>query len=105
MAIRVAEHVRGVLENRRNIKGFNFRPSLFQYMGHTYAGPIVGATPDGRKAEEPLAHGMNPMHGRNKNGITSTARSFCKIDFRKYQGGSFQVELDPSFFPQDKSRG
>jgi len=74
-------------------------------MGHTYAGPIVGATPDGRKAEEPLAHGMNPMHGRNKNGITSTARSFCKIDFRKYQGGSFQVELDPSFFPQDKSRG
>jgi formate C-acetyltransferase len=105
MAIRVSEHVREVLEGKRNIKGFPFRPSLFQFMGHTYAGPMMGATPDGRRAAEPLAHGMNPMHGRNKQGITATANSFCKLDFRKYQGGSFQIELEPSFFPPDRPRG
>ena len=104
MAVQVSEHVREVLEARRNIKGFCFRPSLFQFMGHTYAGPIVGATPDGRTLEEPLAHGMNPMHGRNREGITATAQSFCKLDFAKYQGGSFQIELDPSFFPADYPR-
>jgi formate C-acetyltransferase len=95
IAVRVAEHIRFTLENKRNIKGFHFRPSLFQFMGHTYAGPFMGATPDGRKAEEFLAHGMNPMHGRNVLGISATANSLCKIDLSRYQGGSLQIELDP----------
>ncbi|NOR75082.1 MAG: hypothetical protein GQ525_07970 [Draconibacterium sp.] len=98
MAIQVAEQVREVLESKKNNKGFNYRPSLFQYMGHTYAGPMLGATPDGRLAKEPLAHGMNPMHGRNSNGIANTVNSFTKLDFAKYQGGSFQIELTPDFF-------
>lgn len=98
MAIKVSENVREILESKRNNKGFCFRPSLFQYMGHTYAGPMMGATPDGRKAAEPIAHGMNPMHGRNKNGIGATIDSFTKLDFTKYQGGSFQIELTPNFF-------
>lgn len=95
-AVRVAEHIRVTLENKRNIKGFHFRPSLFQFMGHTYAGPFMGATPDGRKAEEFLAHGMNPMHGRNTEGISATANSLCKIDLSRFQGGSLQIELDPA---------
>ena len=98
MAVRVSEQVREVLESKRNNKGFCFRPSLFQFMGHTYAGPMMGATPDGRLAGEPLAHGMNPMHGRNRNGIAATVNSFTKIDFSKFQGGSFQIELTPGFF-------
>ncbi len=105
MVLKVSDHIRDVLESKINIKGFPFRPSLFQYMGHTYAGIFVGATPDGRKAEEPVAHGNNPMHGRNTRGITSTMRSFCKIDYTKFQGGSFQIELQPSFFPEGSRKG
>ncbi len=105
MVIRVSDHIRDVLESKINIKGFPFRPSLFQYMGHTYAGLFVGATPDGRKADEPVAHGNNPMHGRNTEGITATMRSFCKIDYTKFQGGSFQIELQPSFFPEGVRKG
>jgi formate C-acetyltransferase len=74
-------------------------------MGHTYAGQFVGATPDGRKADEPVAHGNNPMHGRNTQGMTATVRSFTKIDYAKFQGGSFQVELQPSFFPAGVRKG
>lgn len=96
--IRVADNIRETLEEQRNIKGFNFRASLFQYMGHTYAGPIIGATPDGRFAEEPIAHGCNPMHGRNTEGITATAKSLLKVPFTKYQGGSLQIEIQPKFF-------
>jgi pyruvate-formate lyase len=105
MAVRVSEQVREVLESKRNNKGFCFRPSLFQFMGHTYAGPMLGATPDGRKRREPVAHGMNPMHGRNREGMTATIRSFCKLDFVKYQGGSLQIELQPTFFPKESRRG
>ncbi len=39
---------------------------------------------------------MNPMHGRNRRGITATANSLCKVDFTKYQGGSLQIELNPA---------
>ncbi len=105
LAVMLSEHIRELLESKRNIKGFNFRPSLFQFMGHTYAGDILGATPDGRKAEEPFAHGMNPQHGRNTKGIAATMESFTSIDFSKYQGGSFQVELEPTFFGEDDNRG
>lgn len=103
--IEICTLIRTMLESKHNIKGFYFRPSLFQFMGHTYAGPMLGATPDGRLADEPLAHGMNPMHGRNNAGILQTMRSFTKIDFSEYQGGSFQLELHPSFFPIEKTRG
>lgn len=105
MYVRVADNIRNTLKEERNIKGFNFRASLFQYMGHTYAGPIVGATPDGRFAEEPVAHGCNPMHGRNTEGITATAKSLLKVPFRKYQGGSLQIELQPKFFDGKEMRG
>jgi len=105
MAVQISTNVREILESKTNIKGFHFRPSLFQFMGHTYAGLLLGATPDGRKADEPLAHGMNPMHGRNTEGILPTMRSFTKLNFAEYQGGSFQVELHPSFFPDGCKRG
>jgi formate C-acetyltransferase len=39
---------------------------------------------------------MNPMHGRNTEGISATANSLCKIDLSRYQGGSLQIELDPA---------
>lgn len=103
--IRVANNIRETLERQHNIKGFNFRASLFQYMGHTYAGPIIGATPDGRFANEPIAHGCNPMHGRNTQGITATAKSLLKVPFEKYQGGSLQIELQPKFFDGKDNRG
>ena len=105
MSVRVSEHIRDILENKRNNKGFWFRPSLFQYMGHTYAGDLLGATPDGRKASEPLAHGNNPMHGRNTEGMSATMKSFCALDYTRYQGGSFQVELQPSFFSGTEHKG
>lgn len=103
--VRVAQNIHDILEEQRNIKGFHFRASLFQYMGHTYAGPILGATPDGRFAEEPIAHGCNPMHGRNQEGITATANSLLKVPFREYQGGSLQIELQPKFFDGKENRG
>lgn len=103
--VKVSESILRTFESKRNIKGFHFRPSLFQYMGHTYAGPILGATPDGRRAEEPIAHGCNPMHGRNTEGITATAKSLIKVPFRKYQGGSLQIELQPKFFDGRERKG
>ena len=105
MFVLVAENIRETMEQLYNIKGFNFRASLFQFMGHTYAGPMLGATPDGRLAEEPIAHGCNPMHGRNVNGIIASVNSLLKVPFHKFQGGSFQIDLQPQFFDGKEDKG
>ncbi len=103
IAVMVAEQAIELLEKYKTCKGFNFRPSLFHFMGHIAGGPLIGVTPDGRKKEEPLAQGCNPMHGRNSNSITATMNSLSKLPFEKVQGGICQLEIEPSFFSGDGS--
>jgi len=105
MAKRVADLYRETLARYKNCKGFAYRPAFFSWAGHAYAGETVGATPDGRKAGEPIAQGPNPMHGRNTNGITATAKSVLMLDFKKNAGGPLQLELDPSILELEDPAG
>lgn len=52
-------------------------------------GSVLGATPDGRRAGEPLAEGgISPHQGRNRSGITATFNSVAKLDQVKLTNGS-----------------
>jgi pyruvate-formate lyase len=97
MFVRITETLAAVLGSMVNLRGQEFRASLFHFQGQV-APDIIGATPDGRLAEEYLAHGINPTLGRNVKGLLATANSMAKADQRKFQGGSLQVELQPKFF-------
>ncbi len=97
MYVRITETIAEIMDNMTNNRGQQYRASLFQFQGHT-ASEIIGATPDGRLANEPLAHGCNPTAGRNVKGLLATANSCAKVDNKKFLGGSLQVELQPSFF-------
>jgi formate C-acetyltransferase len=95
--VRVTESLARVLGSMVNLRGQEFRASLFHFQGHLNH-MAIGATPDGRLAEEYLAHGINPQVGRNNAGLLATANSIAKIDQRKFQGGTMQIELQPRFF-------
>lgn len=94
----VTHQFKEMLGNMKNCKGFAYRPSVFSWMNHVYAGPEFGATPDGRKKDEPLAQSPDPSHGKNRKGLTATARSLAKLGFEELVGGSWHLELDPSVF-------
>ncbi|OGV68595.1 MAG: hypothetical protein A3K19_11520 [Lentisphaerae bacterium RIFOXYB12_FULL_65_16] len=94
---RITETLSDVLGSMVNLRGQPFRASLFHFQGHLNPAAI-GATPDGRLADQYLAHGINPQVGRNNTGLLATANSIAKIDQRKFQGGTMQVELQPKFF-------
>lgn len=66
--------------------------------GHLMLGKQVGATPEGRRAGEPLAEGgISPHQGRNKTGVTTTFNSVAKINHLKIPGGSvFNLRISPS---------
>ena len=95
--VRIVESLEKVLSSMVNLRGQEFRASLFHFQGHVTPDEY-GATPDGRLATEYLAHGINPQVGRNTNGLSATANSIAKVNQRKFQGGTMQVELQPKFF-------
>ena len=95
--VRITESLARILGSMVNLRGQEFRASLFHFQGHLNPGEY-GATPDGRLAQEYLAHGINPQVGRSIKGLLATANSIAKVDQRKFQGGTMQVELQPKFF-------
>jgi pyruvate-formate lyase len=95
--VRICESIASVLGSMVNLRGQEFRASLFHFQGHLNP-ELYGATPDGRLAHEYLAHGINPQLGRNTEGLLATANSIARVDQRKFQGGTLQVELQPRFF-------
>lgn len=97
LLVRITDMIADVLDHTYNCRGQQYRPSLFQFQGHTMT-QVLPATPDGRYASEPLAHGCNPTAGRNTKGLLATANSLAKIHNQKFLGGTLQVELQPKFF-------
>ncbi|MBI2846837.1 MAG: hypothetical protein HYX82_03050 [Chloroflexi bacterium] len=62
---------------------------------HYWAGKVVGALPDGRKARTPLADGgVSPMAGRDTRGPTAVLNSISKLD-----GNACEVAVLNQKFP------
>lgn len=59
------------------------------------------ATPDGRRAHEPLAEGCSPAHSADKNGPTAVFKSVSKLRTDKITGG---VLLNQKMTPQILSK-
>ncbi len=69
---------------------------LYPVTAHVLFGWITGASPDGRKAGEPLADGISPVQQMDKNGPTATVKSVSAIDQKKFSNGTL---LNMRFHP------
>jgi formate C-acetyltransferase len=70
---------------------------------HVYFGSVIGATPDGRNANQPLSEGISPVQGTDRKGPTSVIRSAAKIDHIKTGGTLLNQKFAPQFFTSDSS--
>jgi len=68
------------VNGRSNTKGGVYRINLLPTTCHVYFGSVVGATSDGRKANDPLSEGMSPVQGADIKGPTAVIKSASKID-------------------------
>ncbi len=105
--VRITESLAKIMGSMVNQRGQEFRASLYSFNFHInpsspgamkIAGLEFGPTPDGRLACEHLAQGINPQMGRNTRGLLPAANSMAKVDHRKFQGGSMQIDIQPKFF-------
>ncbi len=79
--------------------GHPFHPQPFTFLDMILHGRNTAASPDGRKAGEPIAYSVSPMQGRDFNGFTALINSLCALPTIKAPGStSAIVEVDPKLF-------
>jgi formate C-acetyltransferase len=93
---RIFDAVFNAIDGRRNTKGGEYHINLLPTTVHVYFGSVLGATPDGRKAGQPLSEGISPVQGADRCGPTAVLKSVAKMDHVR-TGGTL---LNQKFTPQ-----
>ncbi|MFX0046659.1 MAG: trans-4-hydroxy-L-proline dehydratase [Candidatus Hermodarchaeota archaeon] len=97
----IFEIVYNAIDGRPNTRGGVHRINLLPTTVHIYFGKVTGATPDGRKAFEPLSEGISPVQGMDINGPTSVIKSASKIDHQRTGGTLLNQKFSPKFFSNE----
>jgi pyruvate-formate lyase len=82
--------------------GYRVVPGLFSWANAIDMGAPMGATPNGRKAGEPISHGPNPDPGFRKDGApTALAIAVAAVQPGYGNTAPMQIELDPGIYMDD----
>jgi formate C-acetyltransferase len=97
-AVRVARAFSEVVKERPTPRGHLLIPGLFSWALNLSMGRHVGATPNGRRAGEPISHGANPDPGFRKDGApTALAVAVAAVQPGYGNTAPLQLDLDPTF--------
>ncbi|GAB1855473.1 pyruvate formate lyase family protein [Flavobacteriaceae bacterium MHTCC 0001] len=76
---------------------YNFIPGLFSWANTLEFGEAVGPTPNGRKAQEPINHGANPLPGfRTDGAVTAMVNAISEVQCGYGNTSPVQLEMDPA---------
>jgi pyruvate formate-lyase/glycerol dehydratase family glycyl radical enzyme len=81
------------VEKHRNSRDGWYSPGLYSVTTHVAFGLMVGATPDGRHAGQPLSQGISPAHGRDGRGPTAALKSAAKLDHTLVSNGLALIQM------------
>jgi formate C-acetyltransferase len=91
------------VEGRRNARGGEYHINLLPTTVHVYFGSMVGATPDGRRARQPLSEGISPVQGADRQGPTAVLKSASKMDHVRTGGTLLNLKFTPQLLQDDAS--
>jgi pyruvate formate-lyase/glycerol dehydratase family glycyl radical enzyme len=97
LAREIAEYFCREVMKHTTDRGGTFRPSFFGYGLHVFEGTVLGATPDGRRAGEPISNSLSPTNQAEKKGPVAALNSVARINHRLIpNGASTNVRLLPT---------
>jgi pyruvate-formate lyase len=95
-AVRVSRLFSEAIACKRTPAGFKMIPGLFSWANTIPMGKEVGATPNGRKAGQPISHGSNPEPGFRRDGApTAMAVAIASVQPGYGNTAPMQLELAP----------
>jgi len=93
---KVFEAYYSCVDGRPNSRGGCYHVDMLPTTCHIYFGSVTGATPDGRRAGEPLSEGISPVQGADRHGPTAVVRSAAKLDHERTGGTLLNLKFSPS---------
>ncbi|HTY63127.1 MAG TPA: pyruvate formate lyase family protein [Acidobacteriota bacterium] len=83
-----------------------YSAGLYPVTTHVLFGMSTGASPDGRKAGEPLADGISPVQQLDKCGPTATLKSVATFDQKKFSNGTLlNMRFHPTALSNETGKG
>lgn len=99
IAREVANLFAGAIQRYAPCRGGVYGPTTQTLTANVPQGLVVGATPDGRRAGQPLADNNSPTAGTDLNGPTAAMNSVARLDHTRFSNGTvFNLKLHPSVF-------
>jgi pyruvate formate-lyase/glycerol dehydratase family glycyl radical enzyme len=89
------------IDGRPNTKGGTYCINLLPTTVHVYFGSVIGATPDGRRANTPLSEGISPVQGADRHGPTAVIKSAAKMDHARTGGTLLNQKFTPHLLKDD----
>jgi len=93
------------INGRRNTRGGLYRVNYLSTTCHVYFGLVTGATPDGRRASEPVSEGVSPVQGADRHGPTAIIKSVAKMDQVRTGGTLLNQKFAPMLLDGDNGIG
>ncbi len=93
----------GEFDRFRTHDGGRIYVAMAANTSNIWAGKILAATPDGRRAGEPLSDAASPTYGRDTRGATATVNSVTKPDYTRVACGTVvNQKFSPAMFEDGK---
>jgi trans-4-hydroxy-L-proline dehydratase len=102
LAVKVFEMFFDAVDGRPNARGGKHHILMLPTTSHVYFGSVTGATPDGRKAWQPLSEGISPVQGADIKGPTAVLKSASKINHLKTGGTLLNQKFTPQLLADEK---
>jgi formate C-acetyltransferase len=83
------------VDGRPNTRGGTHHIDMLPTTCHVYFGSVTGATPDGRRAGEPLSEGISPVQGMDRRGPTAVLLSAARMDHVRTGGTLLNLKFTP----------
>jgi len=90
------------VNGRKNTKGGSYRVNFLSTTCHVYFGSVTGATPDGRRAWEPVSEGISPVQGADRGGPTAVLKSAAKMDHARTGGTLLNQKFTPKLLEDEQ---
>jgi pyruvate-formate lyase len=101
-AVKVFKMFFEAVDGRPNARGGKHHIMMLPTTSHVYFGSVTGATPDGRKAWQPLSEGISPFQGADIKGPTAVLKSASKIDHLRTGGTLLNQKFTPQLLANEK---